>query len=371
MAKSRFVCRYLLGVALLFGVGNALAQEPQPAAAAFAASSRPEPRWLTVPRVLGHLTAADIGLVINTRDPYSVEVGEYYVERRHLKPAQVLRVELPVQSSLGAEEFEGLRQQIADHFGARTQALALAWVQPYAVQCNSITGALALGFDSELCRQPCGRSKLSPYLNSVSTKPFTDLGLRPSMLLAAPSVAEARALIDRGVAADHSLGLRGAPPANAYFVSTSDAARNVRARLFPPPGPLKRYGVEVKVEEADSLQNKQRLLIYETGVSKLRNLESLAWVPGALADHLTSFGGQLDKEGGQTNVLAWIGSGATASYGTVTEPCNHLQKFPHPQLLLLHYLQGATALEAYWKSVAWPQQGVFVGEPLAAPFARR
>ena len=54
----------------------------------------------------------------------------------------------------------------------------------------------------------------------------------------------------------------------------------------------------------------------------------------------------------------------------VSEPCNHPQKFPHPQLLLLHYLQGSTAIEAYWKSVAWPSQGLFVGEPLAAPYAR-
>jgi len=37
----------------------------------------------------------------------------------------------------------------------------------------------------------------------------------------------------------------------------------------------------------------------------------------------------------------------------------------------LHYLQGATAIEAYWRSVAWPQQSLFVGEPLAAPFAPR
>jgi uncharacterized protein (TIGR03790 family) len=94
-------------------------------------------------------------------------------------------------------------------------------------------------------------------------------------------------------------------------------------------------------------------------------------VPGALADHLTSFGGMLDGQGGQMSAQAWIASGATASYGTVSEPCAHPQKFPHPQVLLLHYLQGATAIEAYWKSVAWPQQGVFIGDPLAAPFSRR
>jgi uncharacterized protein (TIGR03790 family) len=79
----------------------------------------------------------------------------------------------------------------------------------------------------------------------------------------------------------------------------------------------------------------------------------------------------LGTNGGQMSALEWIASGATASYGTVSEPCSHLQKFPHPQALLLHYAQGSTAIEAYWKSVAWPQQGVFIGEPLAAPFAKR
>jgi uncharacterized protein (TIGR03790 family) len=93
-------------------------------------------------------------------------------------------------------------------------------------------------------------------------------------------------------------------------------------------------------------------------------------VSGALADHLTSFGGQLLDAQGQMSALDWLESGATASYGTVSEPCNHLQKFPHPQVLLLNYVQGATALEAYWRSVAWPAQGVFIGEPLAAPFGR-
>jgi uncharacterized protein (TIGR03790 family) len=99
--------------------------------------------------------------------------------------------------------------------------------------------------------------------------------------------------------------------------------------------------------------------------------ETLRFADGALADHLTSAGGRFDGRGPQMPATEWIAAGATASYGTVSEPCNHLQKFPHPQVLLMNYLQGATAIEAYWRSVAWPQQGAFIGEPLAAPFARR
>jgi len=69
--------------------------------------------------------------------------------------------------------------------------------------------------------------------------------------------------------------------------------------------------------------------------------------------------------------LRWLEAGATGSYGTVVEPCNHLSKFPHPGAVMWRYAEGATLIEAYWKSVAWPGEGVFIGEPLARPFAPR
>jgi uncharacterized protein (TIGR03790 family) len=70
------------------------------------------------------------------------------------------------------------------------------------------------------------------------------------------------------------------------------------------------------------------------------------------------------------SALEWLRQGATASYGSVSEPCNHLGKFPSPAIFLDHYLRGDTLLEAYWKSVAMPGQGLFIGEPLARPFGR-
>ena len=260
--------------------------------------------------------------------------------------------------------------QVDSFFDAPVQALALAWTTPYAVGCNSITGALALGYDGALCEHSCTPSKRSPYFNVGSSRPHAELKMRPSMLLAARDVAMAKAMIQRGVASDGSLGLRGGMPAHAYFVATGDRARGVRQPLFPPAGPLRRAGVDVHVETTPAIENASRVLIYQTGAVSVPKLDTIRWVPGALADHLTSFGGSLEGGTGQMSIIDWIASGATASYGSVSEPCAHPQKFPHPQVMLLNYLQGATAIEAYWKSVAWPQQGVFIGEPLAAPFSR-
>jgi uncharacterized protein (TIGR03790 family) len=342
-----------------------------PVVASLAASAPAASTWLRMPRLQGRLTAADLGLLINTADPYSVAVGEAYASQRGIPEANVLRVELPLKARLSVAEFAVLQTRVQEKLGPQVQALALAWSQPYAVECNSITTALAMGFQPEICKNSCGPSKLSPYFSYTGARPFTDLGLRPAMMLASRSVEDAKALITRGVEADQSLPSFAS--ANAFFVSTPDAARNVRALQFPPATHLRPWGVTVRRESSQALPPLQRTLLYMTGLVRVEGLAAVEWLPGALADHLTSFGGQLDNvgPGGQMNVLDWLQSGATASYGTVSEPCNHWQKFPHPQLLLLSYLQGVTALEAYWHSVAWPGQGVFVGEPLAAPFAAK
>lgn len=377
----------MLLLALLASPADAQAQAAPGGASASSAPSvdakaAPVPRqWIAAPRVFGRLKAADLGLVINTADPYSVEVGEYYIRARGLQPQQVLRVSLPAAPAadgaparpkgvLSREEFDDLARRIGAHFGSRTQALALAWSRPYAVECNALTGALTLGFDAALCQRTGGPpSRASRYFNSPSTQPYSDLRIRPSMLLAARDVAAAKALIDRGVASDGTLGRPDAPPVNVHFVTTSDAVRSQRQMLFPPAGRVAAYGLDVRLDRTDAVSDADRVLMYLTGLPRVDKIETVRFVPGALADHLTSWGGSLDQPHGQMTVLSWIDVGATASYGTVSEPYSHLQKFPHPQVLLLHYVQGASAIEAYWKSVAWPQQGLFVGEPLAAPFA--
>ncbi|HSR24641.1 MAG TPA: TIGR03790 family protein, partial [Candidatus Eisenbacteria bacterium] len=115
------------------------------------------------------------------------------------------------------------------------------------------------------------------------------------------------------------------------------------------------------------LRDRTDVLFYFTGLATVRGLDTLRFLPGAIADHLTSAGGILTGHD-QMSVLRWLDAGATASYGAVIEPCNFQTKFPQPAVVIARYARGERLIEAYWKSVAWPGQGVFVGEPLAAPF---
>jgi len=64
----------------------------------------------------------------------------------------------------------------------------------------------------------------------------------------------------------------------------------------------------------------------------------------------------------QMSVLRWLEAGARQLRRGV-EPCNFPAKFPEPAVVIARYTRGETAIEAYWKSVAGPGQGVFVASP--------
>ena len=305
-----------------------------------------------------------VALVINDADPSSVRAGDYYRLARGIPLENVVHVSIKnAPNRLSLAEFTRLQTDIEAQLNANEQVMLLAWTAPYAVECNSITSALTLGFDAKQCVDTCGVGKPSPYFDSASKKPFEDLHIRPAMLLPNDSFMRTKALIDRGIQSD-----AGVFRATAYYLTTSDAHRNSRASFFPPTGlNIPRSGLAIMNMRSDKLVGARDIMIYQTGLANVDSLDTLGFLPGALADHLTSFGGDLAGNG-QMSALRWLDAGATASYGTVSEPCNYWQKFPNPAVMLKWYVSGASAIEAYWKSVAWPAQGVFVGEPLAAPY---
>lgn len=308
------------------------------------------------------LQPENVGIVVNDLDPISVVVADYYRQRRNIPEANVFHVKLPPGPEISKAEFFGAKTAVDLRASRAIQVLALTWSAPYKVECMSITTAFAVGFDQRFCSQPCNPTLPSPYFNSSSRKPHDDYGIRPTMMVTGRTLADAKALIDRGVAADGSF-----PFGSSYLLNTSDKARSVRSTFFSRAPLAARGRVQIKTIEADFISDKQDILFYFTGAERVKNLNTLSFLPGAIGDHLTSAGGQL-TDSYQMSALRWIEAGATGSYGTVTEPCAFTQKFPNPLVAMDRYLSGETLIEAYWKSVLWPGEGLFIGEPLAAPF---
>lgn len=315
----------------------------------------------------GPLDRRHLALVINTADPFSLAIGRRYQIARAIPAAQVIRVRFRAGGSqLEAAEFRALRREVLRRTPPHVQVYALAWAAPYRVGCQSITSAFAFGENGSPCSNTCRPTRLSAYFARGDVRrPWDALRIRPAMLLAASSVHEGLRLIDRGVAADGT-----APPGTAYLLSTSDPARNARAAAFAQVASSAGPAFRVVVLQADALRGARDVMAYFTGLAWVPAITSNRFRPGAVADHLTSFGGQL-SDSSQMSALRWLEAGATGSYGTVVEPCNFTTKFPDPGLLLAYYRRGDTLIESYWRSVAMPDQGVFIGEPLARPWPPR
>ena len=319
------------------------------------------------------ITRDELAVLVNDQDPQSIAVAAYYQQARQIPPENLITLSFPPSETLTADAFNALKAQIDAAAGPQIQAFAVAWTNPHRVDCQSLVSALALGADTKFCKsmEPCSPTAPSGYYDSASLAPFTDHGIRPAMHLAGLTAEDVYKLIDRGVAADNTY-----PSATGYLMRTTDVARSVRFPQFEFAKTTWAYPGGLALEYIDNsggggldyIEGKTDVLFYLTGLADVPQIATNTYLPGAVADHLTSYGGIIPQNGGQMSIVRWLEAGATASYGTAFEPCNYTDKFPNALALLPHYFRGETVIEAYWKSVNWPGEGVFVGEPLARPW---
>jgi uncharacterized protein (TIGR03790 family) len=185
------------------------------------------------------------------------------------------------------------------------------------------------------------------------------------------TLAETIDMIDRSLTADGSH-----PVGTFYFVQTTDPARSTPRDPFfdDAVASLASLGA-IGVHLGDGVENvvlpldEHDILGVMTGwaLPDISNA-TMTLLPGAFADHLTSFAGDFNNPS-QTKMSEWIKKGASGTCGTVEEPCNFPGKFPHPRVHVF-YNQGLSLGEANFRSLGFvPYQVLMYGDPLTKPFA--
>jgi uncharacterized protein (TIGR03790 family) len=303
-----------------------------------------------------------LGVIFNSNDKSSIRIAQYYTMHRHIPSANVIGLQVPDRAVISRGELKQLRLLLQAQLPSSVQSLLLVWSRPYAVECMSITTAVAAGYQPAFCEPGCGITARNPLFDTPGWLPADTTGWLPAMLLPSQDEDLARAVINRGIQSDGSR-----PAGTLYLVRTQDVARNARAAGYSGVEALVSRRMQVRELATPIDRPPTDIIGYFTGTVRAEELPQLSFRPGAPADHLTSAGGVLDGSR-QMSALEWLKHGATASYGSVSEPCSHIGKFPSPGVLFNHYMQGETLLEAYWKSVEMPGQGLFIGEPLARPY---
>lgn len=221
--------------------------------------------------------------------------------------------------------------------------------------------APAMGFTRSFRFQPNGSVSLSgPGMRYMLS---TVLGVTTGR---GNSVSEVIQMLYRSVEAD---GTR--PDGTIYYMANEDIRARTRA-----------WGFEVAVKMLDALGVRASILPEEIPTNRpdvaglMMGVAGFDWsrsgstiLPGAICEHLTSYGGALGERSSQTPLSEFIRNGAAGASGTVSEPLAMQSKFPTP-LIHVYYASGCTLAEAFYQSIDQPFQLLIVGDPLCRPWAR-
>ena len=338
----------------------------------------------------------EILLLANESSPLSIEIANRYARDRGVPPENVVRLALPdsvraAEAEITLEDFRGrilkpAREAVAARgLGDRI----LAWVYsadfpvrvktqpPMSLHGATFTrgevpspGIIATGlYASVLFRgpvAPTGAMALSASLETLAGALGERMPL-PSMSLAycgtrGTDRATALRVLDDGRRAgdDWRSG-------TVHLVVGADIRARCRQWQFPQAAAeLESLGMRVAVS-SNFPAGASGVAGVMMGLAGPDPSKVRSYAPGAMGEHLTSFGANFHTAG-QTKITAWLRAGASTSAGTVVEPYSIWTKFPHARFFA-HQARGCTLLECYAQSLMCPLQSFLVGDPLSAPGA--
>jgi uncharacterized protein (TIGR03790 family) len=329
-------------------------------------------------------------VVVNQNSTNSIQLGNYYCEKRGVPPQNLLRINWTgPNTTWNRSNFEtNLLNPLVAMLAARSltnQAdyVVLSMDIPYQVTAtngiNSTTAALFYGFKTDDCTTNCPENIPGCNLPAASSNaysfsegifrqtPPTAPGSNAWLvtMLTSSNLAQAKAIVDQGASGDGTF-----PTQTVWLAKSADYFRNIRYLEFDNTIFDARVAGDFFIVRTnlDTPNGRTNMLGYLNG-HYLFTIQSNSFAPGAMADSLTSYAGLIFQPSDQTTLLVFVNAGASGSYGTVTEPCAYLEKFPSPQDYF-YQARGFSLAECYYQSVVNPYQGLIVGEPLVAPFAR-
>ena len=319
-------------------------------------------------------------VVINQASSNSCQLGNYYCQERNVPPQNVLYINWTGGNTLWASNdlqtnlVTPLLEMLANRqLTNQIQYVVLSMDIPFQTSdgsaVDSTTSALFYGLRVGDGTDPLGVTNSYADSEGVFSQNTPLVGAPGysflTTMITGNSLVQAEQLVNQGVESDGTL-----PRQPVVLAKSSDTARNVRYTFFDNAiFNVNVLGVSsIFRTNTDSIWPPSGSMGYETGLANY-SVPNGMFVPGAIADSLTSFGGVIFGANSQTSEFAFIDGGAAGSYGTVSEPEDDTQKFPNPQVYF-YQARGFSLAESYYQSINAPFLGLIVGEPLAAPFAQ-
>jgi uncharacterized protein (TIGR03790 family) len=338
---------------------------------------------------------ANVLVVVNRNSPESVRIAEYYAGRRGIPASNVCRIATTAAEEISREVYEkeiaGPIRGFLRSSGIGESVLYIATTLGLPLKIGGRGGPAGdqASVDSELTTlyeqlrgRPIGRD--GPIVNPFfgrRTETFAHPRFPMYLVtrLAAYSVDEAKAMIDRSVAAVNrgrvvlDLSDDNDDPGNDWL---RDAAIRLPAgRVVFDASPRVVEGVQDVIGYASWGSNDTR---------RKSRTPGFRWLAGAIATQYVSTDGRTFQRPPDTwNIGPWtdrsryfagspqsltadlIHEGATGASGHVYEP--YLRFTPRPEFLFPAYLAGRNLAESFYLSMpALSWQNIVVGDPLCS-----
>lgn len=350
--------------------------------------------WLWATPLLIGQTADNVLVVVNQASPLSRQIGEYYVQLRHIPMANVCRLNARLDEEISRDDFDKqIATPIAGFLHSRHLEEKILYIVttsgvPLRIQGNGGRLAEAASVDSELTllysdmrgtphALPSGIA--NPFFSKVSAVfRHPDFPIYLVTRLAGYDFADVKGLVDRALAARNRgkfvIDLRASDdtPGNSWLREAARALPRDRVVLD---------------ETARVLSDQTDVIGYASWGSndsdrKQRHL-GFRWLPGAIMTEYVSTNGRTftrppdtwnlgaswrDPKGlffgsPQTLTADYIHDGLTGASGHVYEP--FLGYTPRPNILLPVYYRGRNLAESYYLAIpALSWMNIVIGDPL-------
>lgn len=332
--------------------------------------------------------AEKVLVVINENSDDSIEVGSYYAKKRNIPPKNICYIKCWKGEDIYEDAFEKtIRTPVEKHL----EEYGLKEKIDYIVLTRGIpTGYRKGTVEDKDKKMPSycvdsamvtlyrsGKSvgmKQNPYHASKERFSSTEYGMYLVTRLDGFSLEDAKALVDRSLAAKPQKGLflfdansnfSGKSGYSKYNIWMENGARSLETR-----------GYEVRLDKTKEFVYDNKIMGYsgwggnaEGFKTSIRN--KLTFLPGAIAEQADSYsGGTLDKAK-RTPKRSYAGDlielGVTGTKGYANEP--YLTAIADPEILFDRYTRGYNLAESFYAAsrlINW--QDIVFGDPLCCPY---
>ena len=321
-------------------------------------------------------------VIVNDNSLASRVIGSYYASKRKIPAKNVCHIKCAAEELISNEPYQDAIEKPVKAYLAKT---GLNKTVDYLVLTKGVPMRLHGGWsvDSALmCMdQPTSFEKpdvhaMNPYYSKSEHFSHKEYGFYLATRLDGYTVQDAKALVDRSLAAKSRKGL---------FLIDTTPRRNTKGyeamnqRMADAYEKILWLGYDTIQEDTEEFAGGKKDLMgyYSWGSNDAAfdraKYKSNTFRPGAIAETAVSSSARTmnrTDDGGQSLISDLIEAGVTGVKGYVAEPT--LAAIADPVILFDRYLSGYNLAESFYMAsrfIFW--RDIVVGDPLCAPYAAR